>query len=423
MTEQSAQLVEMGKAARAASRVLGVLTTERKNAALLSIAAELEAQAATVLAQNALDIADGRAKGLSDALLDRLLLTETRVSALAADARNVAALPDPVGAEFESRLLSNGLRLSKRRIPIGVLGVIYEARPNVTIDIATLCLKTGNATILRGGSETLRSNLALVQVIQAGLQRVGLPLAAVQYIADPDRALVSQLLRLDQYVDMIIPRGGGGLHKLCREQASIPVITGGVGICHLYVDETADQAKALPVIENAKIQRPSVCNSLDTVLVNRAVAGEFLPKLAARMGKVNVELRAMPDALPHLQGQGATVLPAGPEDFDTEWMALILGVKIVDSLDEAVAHIQDHSMDHSDGILTTSLENATRFVNAVNSSAVFVNASTRFNDGGQFGLGAEVAVSTQKLHARGPMGLAELTTYKWICVGDGHVRL
>jgi len=412
----------MGKAARAASRVLGVLTTERKNAALLSIAAELEAQAATVLAQNALDIADGRAKGLSDALLDRLLLTETRVSALAADARNVAALPDPVGAEFESRLLSNGLRLSKRRIPIGVLGVIYEARPNVTIDIATLCLKTGNATILRGGSETLRSNLALVQVIQAGLQKVGLPLAAVQYIADPDRALVSQLLRLDQYVDMIIPRGGGGLHKLCREQASIPVITGGVGICHLYVDETADQAKALPVIENAKIQRPSVCNSLDTVLVNRAVAGEFLPKLAARMGKVNVELRAMPDALPHLQGQGATVLPAGPEDFDTEWMALILGVKIVDSLDEAVAHIQDHSMDHSDGILTTSLENATRFVNAVNSSAVFVNASTRFNDGGQFGLGAEVAVSTQKLHARGPMGLAELTTYKWVVQGEYHIR-
>lgn len=423
MTEQSAQLVEMGKAARAASRVLGVLTSERKNAAILSIAAELEAQAATVLAQNALDIADGRAKGLSDALLDRLLLTETRVAALAADARNVAALPDPVGAEFESRLLPNGLRLSKRRIPIGVLGVIYEARPNVTIDIATLCLKTGNATILRGGSETLRSNLALVQVIQAGLQKAGLPLAAVQTIADPDRALVSQLLRLDRYVDMIIPRGGGGLHKLCREQASIPVITGGVGICHLYVDETADQAKALPVIENAKIQRPSVCNSLDTVLVNRAVAGEFLPKLAARMGKVNVELRAMPDALPHLQGQGATVLPAGPEDFDTEWMTLILGVKIVDSLDEAVAHIQDHSMDHSDGILTTSLENATRFVNAVNSSAVFVNASTRFNDGGQFGLGAEVAVSTQKLHARGPMGLAELTTYKWICVGDGHVRL
>lgn len=422
MTEQVSQLEEMGKAAQAASRVMAILTTDQKNAALLSIAAELEAQTPTVLAQNALDIADGRAKGLSDALLDRLLLTESRMAALAADTRSVAALPDPVGAEFESRLMPNGLRLSKRRIPIGVLGVIYEARPNVTIDIATLSLKTGNATILRGGSETLRSNLALVRVIQAGLAKAGLPQAAVQYIDNPDRALVAQLLRLDQYVDMIIPRGGGGLHKLCREQASIPVITGGVGICHLYVDETADQAKALPVIENAKVHRPSVCNSLDTVLVNRAVAADFLPRLAARMAKVNVEIRATPDALPHLQGHGAALFPAGPEDFDTEWMALILGVKIVDSLDEAVAHIQDHSMDHSDGILTTSLENATRFVNAVNSSAVFVNASTRFNDGGQFGLGAEVAVSTQKLHARGPMGLEELTTYKWICIGDGHVR-
>ncbi|MBP7962633.1 MAG: glutamate-5-semialdehyde dehydrogenase [Caldilineaceae bacterium] len=422
MTEQTSQLIEMGKAARAASRIVAILTTDQKNAALLSIADELEAQTTTVLAQNGLDIADGRAKGLSDALLDRLLLTEARMAALAADSRQVAALPDPVGAEFESRLMPNGLRLSKRRIPIGVLGVIYEARPNVTIDIATLSLKTGNATILRGGSETLRSNLALVRVIQAGLEKAGLPQAAVQYIDNPDRALVSQLLRLDQYVDMIIPRGGGGLHKLCREQASIPVITGGVGICHLYVDETADQAKALPVIENAKIQRPSVCNSLDTVLVNRAVAADFLPKLAARMAEVKVELRATPDALPLLDGQGAALFPAGPEDFDTEWMALILGVKIVDSLDEAVAHIQDHSMDHSDGILTTSLANATRFVNAVNSSAVFVNASTRFNDGGQFGLGAEVAVSTQKLHARGPMGLTELTTYKWICIGDGHIR-
>lgn len=422
MTEQNSQLIEMGKAARAASRVMAILTTDQKNAALLSIADELESQTATVLAQNALDIADGRAKGLSDALLDRLLLTEARMAALAADTRSVAALPDPVGAEFESRLMPNGLRLSKRRIPIGVLGVIYEARPNVTIDIATLSLKTGNATILRGGSETLRSNLALVRVIQAGLAKAGLPQAAVQYIDNPDRALVSQLLRLDQYVDMIIPRGGGGLHKLCREQASIPVITGGVGICHLYVDETADQAKALPVIENAKIHRPSVCNSLDTVLVNRSVAAEFLPKLAARMAGVKVELRAAPDTLPLLDGQGAALFPAGPEDFDTEWMALILGVKIVESLDEAVAHIQDHSMDHSDGILTTSLANATRFVNAVNSSAVFVNASTRFNDGGQFGLGAEVAVSTQKLHARGPMGLTELTTYKWICIGDGHIR-
>jgi glutamate-5-semialdehyde dehydrogenase len=321
-------------------------------------------------------------------------------------------------------MLPNGLRLSRRRIPIGVLGVIYEARPNVTIDIATLALKTGNAAILRGGSETLRSNVALVTIIHDALTRVGLPPAAVQYIDNPDRALVGELLRLDTYVDMIIPRGGGGLHRLCKEQATMPVITGGIGICHLYVDVSADQERSLGVIENAKVQRPSVCNALDTVLVNREVAPEFLPKLARRMAENHVEIRATPDALA-LLGQtdyGTPITVAGPDDFDTEWMALILGIKLVDTLDEAVAHIQDHSLDHSDGILTNDLTNAMHFVNAVNSSAVFVNASTRFNDGGQFGLGAEVAVSTQKLHARGPMGLEELTTYKWVCLGDFHTR-
>lgn len=414
----------MGQQARAASRQLATLRTDRKNAALLAIADELEAQAPAILAQNALDVADGQAKGLSPALLDRLLLNEKRIAALAADTRRVAALPDPVGAEFESRVLPNGMRLAKRRIPIGVIGVIYEARPNVTVDVATLCLKSGNATILRGGSETLRSNLALVAAIQAALGRVGLPANAVQYIADPDRALVTQLLRLDKYVDMIIPRGGNSLHRLCREQSTIPVITGGIGICHIFVDESADLARAVDIIENAKVQRPSVCNALDTVLVHRAIAEEFLPAMATRLARSNVELRATPDALAILQGNsgGATVVPAGPDDFDTEWLALILGVKIVDGLDEAIAHIQEHSTEHSDSILTNNWVNANRFVNEINSSAVFVNASTRFNDGGQFGLGAEVAVSTQKLHARGPMGLEELTTYKWVCFGDGHIR-
>ncbi len=334
----------------------------------------------------------------------------------------VADLPDPVGSELSSRLLPNGIMLRRRRIPIGVLGVIYEARPNVTIDIATLCIKTGNAVILRGGKETLRSNIALVEVIGRALESVEIPATAVQYIANPDRALVTELLRLDEFVDMIIPRGGAALHRLCRDESTIPVITGGVGICHLYVDQSADQAKSLEVIENAKIQRPSVCNALDTVLVNRAIADDFLPWLANRMGMKDVELRATPDALPMLQNQGATVVAAGPEDFDTEWMALILGVKIVDTLDEAIDHIQEHSLDHSDGILSNDWHNISRFVEAVNSSAVFVNASTRFNDGGQFGLGAEVAVSTQKLHARGPMGLEELTTYKWIAIGDMHTR-
>lgn len=421
-TAQTVDLIGMGKTARIASRKLGLLTTSQKNAALLAIADALESQADAVIARNALDIADGKANGLSDALLDRLLLTPQRMQALADDTRHVASLPDPVGAEIESRMLPNGIRLSRRRIPVGVLGVIYEARPNVTIDIATLCLKTGNAVILRGGKETLRSNLALVQVIQSALEKIGLPLEAVQYIGDPDRALVSQFLKMDKYVDMLIPRGGNSLHRLCREQSTIPVITGGVGICHLFVDISADQERSLDVIVNGRVQRPSVCNSLDTILVHRQIAEEFLPKVAGRMAKEGVELRATPDALPLLQGEGATVLAAGPEDFDTEWMALILGVKIVDGLDEAVEHIQEHSQDHSDGILTNDWANATRFVDAVNSSAVFVNASTRFNDGGQFGLGAEVAVSTQKLHARGPMGLEELTTYKWVVLGDFHVR-
>jgi glutamate-5-semialdehyde dehydrogenase len=421
-TIQTVDLLSMGRAARLASRQLALLTSAAKNAALLAIADELEAQAEYVMAQNAQDIADARANGLSEALLDRLLLTPARIAGLAADARKVADLPDPVGSEIESRLLPNGIRLSRRRIPIGVLGVIYEARPNVTIDIATLCLKTGNAVILRGGKETLRSNMALVLVIATALEKCGIPTTAIQYIANPDRALVTELLRMDQFVDMIIPRGGNALHKLCREQATIPVITGGVGICHLYVDISADQDRSLDVIENGRVQRPSVCNSLDTVLVNRAVAAEFLPKLARRMAEKKVEVRATPDALPHLLNQGAQVLEAGPDDFDTEWMTLILGVKIVDTLDEAIEHIQEHSMDHSDGILSNDLANITHFVNAINSSAVFVNASTRFNDGGQFGLGAEVAVSTQKLHARGPMGLEELTTYKWIAVGDMHVR-
>jgi len=424
MNETNVDLPAMGRAAKAASRTLATLTTAQKNTALLAIAGELEAQAATVLAQNALDIADARAKGVTDALLDRLLLTEARVAGLAADTRKVVDLPDPVGAEIEGRILPNGVRLSRRRIPIGVLGVIYEARPNVTIDIATLSLKTGNAVILRGGSETLRSNLALVAVIQSALAKVGLPLEAVQIIANPDRALVSQLLRLDEYVDMLIPRGGAGLHRLCREQSTIPVITGGIGICHLFVDASADLVRAVDVIENAKIQRPSVCNALDTVLVHRAVAAEFLPSLVERLARSNVELRVTPDALAILQDntESTRIVPAGPEDFDQEWLALILGVKIVNTLDEAVAHIHAHSTEHSDGILTNNWRNATRFVNAINSAAVFVNASTRFNDGGQFGLGAEVAVSTQKLHARGPMGLEALTTYKWVVYGDMHVR-
>jgi len=425
MTELvTTDLAAMGRAAKAASYPLGVLSTEQKNVALRAIADELEAQTDAVLAQNALDLADAEARGLSAAMLDRLRLTEKRMAALAADTRRIVELPDPVGTILDHRVLDNGMRLSKRRTPIGVLGVIYEARPNVTIDVATLCLKTGNAVILRGGSETLRSNLALTAVIHSALERTGLPQAAVQYIDHPDRALVTQLLRLDAYVDMIVPRGGAGLHQLCKEQSTIPVITGGIGICHIFIDASADLDRAVDIVENAKVQRPSVCNALDTLLVHRAVAPTVLPQVAERLAQHGVELRATDEALAllHADGYGAMTRPAGPKDFDQEWLGLILGVKLVEGLDEAITHIHQHSTEHSDSILTHDDAHAERFVNEINSAAVYVNASTRFTDGGQFGLGAEVAVSTQKLHARGPMGLEELTTYKWIGIGDGHIR-
>jgi glutamate-5-semialdehyde dehydrogenase len=417
-------LQAIGRAAKKASYDLATRTTAEKNEALLAIADEIEAQSGTILCENERDIATAREQGLSQALIDRLMLTPARVASLARDTRSIVELSDPVGEDIESRVLPNGLRLSRRRIPIGVLGVIYEARPNVTIDIATLSLKTGNAAILRGGKETLRSNLALVSVIQTALKRTGFPESAIQYIDDPNRALVAQMLRLDDYIDMIIPRGGAGLHRLCREESSIPVITGGIGICHIYVDETADIDDAVDIIENAKVQRPSVCNALDTLLVHPSVASELLPKVARRLSMNDVELRACGSALAILQrnGHGARVTPAGPDDFDQEWLSLILGVKVVNGLEEAIAHIHTHSTEHSESILTNDWNNANRFIDAINSSAVFVNASTRFNDGGQFGLGAEVAVSTQKLHARGPMGLAELTTYKWVCIGNGHIR-
>jgi glutamate-5-semialdehyde dehydrogenase len=334
--------------------------------------------------------------------------------------RSVAALPDPVGEIFDAQTLANGLKIRRQRVPIGVLGVIYEARPNVTIDVAGLALKTGNAAILRGGSETVNSNLALTGLIEQSLAQSGLPREAVQYIGDPDRARVTELLALDSDVDMIIPRGGAGLHKFCRENSRIPVITGGIGICHLFVDESADLDAALAIIHNAKTQRPTVCNALDTVLVHRALAAAFLPRLVERLGAAGVTFRADASAQPFLK-QGAA-LPAGPQDFDTEWLSLVLGLKVVDSVEAAVDHIAAHSTAHSDGILTRDDACAAKFVAEVDSAAVYVNASTRFTDGGQLGLGAEVAVSTQRLHARGPMGLRELTTYKWVIIGAGHVR-
>ena len=414
-------MIELGQRAKAASRQLARATTEQKNAALNALADQLLAQCADILAANAIDVEAAKANGLSAALIDRLLLNEKRLTGIAADQRSVIALPDPVGEVFEASTLPNGLKVHKQRVPLGVLGVIYEARPNVTVDVAGLALKTGNAVILRGGSETLNSNRALVAAIQAALAQTGLPSDAVLFIDDVDRARVTELLALDEYVDMIIPRGGAGLHKFCREHSRIPVITGGIGICHLFVDESADLDAAVNIIFNAKTQRPSVCNALDTALVQRTVAAEFLPRVVEHLGAAGVTFRADGSALPYLQGD-SRVLPAGPDDFDTEWLSLVLGLKVVDTLDEAMAHIAAHSTAHSDGILTRDDAHAARFIAEVDSAAVYVNASTRFTDGAQLGLGAEVAISTQRLHARGPMGLRELTTYKWVIVGAGHVR-
>ena len=412
-------LTAMGQAARAAAFGLAVTSTALKNQALLAMADELESQQAAILQANSLDITAARDSGMSEALLDRLLLNPARLAGIVADVRKVVTLDDPVGCELESRVLENGLRLSRRRVPIGVIGVIYEARPNVTIDIAALCLKTGNASILRGGRETFHCNMALVAVIQAALAKCGLPAAAVQYIESPDRALVSELLRLDQYVDMIIPRGGANLHKLCKEQSSIPVIIGGFGVSHLFVDASADLVRSVEVIDNAKVQRPSACNALDTLLVHEAVAEAFLPLLVSRMNEQGVTLVAEPQAHALLHRAGADKLrQAGAEDFDTEWLSLTLGVKLVANVGEALAHLREHNACHSDAILTNDLTHAEQFINGAGSAAVYVNASTRFTDGAQFGLGAEVAVSTQKLHARGPMGLTELTSYKWIGQAD-----
>ncbi|ENV9331918.1 TPA: glutamate-5-semialdehyde dehydrogenase [Klebsiella aerogenes] len=415
-------LEQMGIAAKAASYQLALLSSREKNQVLNKIADYLEAQTEDILRANAEDLSDARANGLSDAMLDRLALTPARLRGIADDVRQVCSLADPVGQVIDGGLLDSGLRIERRRVPLGVIGVIYEARPNVTVDVASLCLKTGNAAILRGGKETWRTNAATVKVIQQALQECGLPAAAVQAIESPDRALVGEMLKMDKYIDMLIPRGGAGLHKLCREQSTIPVITGGIGVCHIFVDDSAEIVPALKIIVNAKTQRPSTCNTAETLLVHRNIADTFLPALSKQMAESGVTLHADPAALPLLQNGPAKVEPVKAEQYDDEYLSLDLNVKVVADLDDAIAHIREHGTQHSDAILTRTLRHANRFINEVDSSAVYVNASTRFTDGGQFGLGAEVAVSTQKLHARGPMGLEALTTYKWIGFGDDTIR-
>lgn len=413
-------LEQMGIAAKAASYKLALLSSGEKNRVLEKIADELEAQMESILSANVQDVEQARANGLSEAMLDRLTLTPARLKAIADDVRQVCNLADPVGQVIDGGLLDSGLRMERRRVPLGVVGVIYEARPNVTVDVASLCLKTGNAVILRGGKETYRTNAATVRAIQKALKACGLPEAAVQAIDNPDRSLVNEMLRMDKYIDMLIPRGGAGLHKLCREQSTIPVITGGIGVCHIFVDSSADIAPALKIIVNAKTQRPSTCNTVETLLVHQDIAERFLPALSKQMAESGVTLHG-DETVMQLHGP-AKLVPLKPEKLDNEFLSLDLNVVVVENMDGAIAHIREHGTQHSDAILTSDMHNAARFVNEVDSAAVYVNASTRFTDGGQFGLGAEVAVSTQKLHARGPMGLEALTTYKWIGFGDGTIR-
>jgi glutamate-5-semialdehyde dehydrogenase len=413
-------LEQFGINARSASKKLALASAQQKTNALLHIASRIWDQRGQVLAANQKDIT--AAGDLTPALIDRLRLDDGRLNGILEELRQVAGLPDPVGEVFENQVLPNGLRIRKQRVPLGVLAVIYEARPNVTVDIAGLAIQSGNAVILRGGKETLTTNRVLAQIIRTALEESGLPADIIQFIDNPDRSLILELLKMDRYVDMVIPRGGAALHNLCRENSRIPVITGGMGICHLFVDESADLEAALKVIANAKVQRPSVCNALDTVLVHQQVASQFIPQLVDFLTPLGVSFRVDETAEKILTTRPENILPAGAEDFDTEWLSLVLGIRVVPDLEAAMQHIADHSTAHSDGILTSSSENAARFITVVDSAAVYVNASTRFTDGAQFGLGAEVAVSTVRFHARGPMGLRELTTYKWVVEGDYHIR-
>ena len=416
-------LIEKGKGARAASRKLARLPAEVKDRALLSVASALTGGQEDVLEANEKDYQAGEANGLSEAMLDRLLLTPQRLESIASDVRSVAALPDPVGEVFDMRTLPNGLLAGKKRVPLGVIGAVYESRPNVTVDISVLCLKSGNACILRGGSEAVHSNVTLARLIRRSIADAGVPGDAVQFVDNTDRALVEHMLGMREYIDLLIPRGGPELIRSVAEKAAMPVVTGGIGVCHTYVDRSADLDKAVDIAYNAKVQRPTVCNALDSLLVHSEVAPRYLPRIAREWASAGVEMRCDRRSLSMLGPiEGLKVVPATEEDMGKEFLALVAAVKVVDSLDEALAHIETHGSGHSEAIISEDYSAATRFLDEVDAAAVYVNASTRFTDGAQLGLGAEVGISTQKYHARGPMGLRELTSYKWIVLGSGQVR-
>ena len=424
MTTKTVQdVTALGLAARKASRKLARLSTEDKNRVLLNLARLLRSGQADVLSANLSDYQEAKSDGMNDSLLDRLLLTSERLNGTADEVQRVAELTDPIGEVIETNSQPNGLITSRRRVPLGVVGSIYEARPNVTVDIFGLCLKSGNACILRGGKETIRSNTALVTMLRKALSDAGVTTDAVQFVDNPDRALVDHLLKMNEYIDLLVPRGGASLVKFVAENATMPAVTGGIGVCHTYVDRAADLKMAAEIVHNAKVRRPSICNALDTVLVHSEIAADGLRLIAKELTASGVELHCDNRALSILGPDAPDLtMPANEDDWGKEFLSLTAAVKVVDSLDDALKHIETYGSGHSEAIITEDDAAATRFLGEVDAAAVYVNASTQFTDGGQFGLGAEVGISTQKFHARGPMGLKELTSYKWVIVGKGHIR-
>jgi len=425
MTIEVSEVGAKGTAAREASRSLARLSTAVKDRALLAIARDLLEHESYVLSANGEDIEAGRASGLTNAVIDRLFLSHERLEAIANDVRKVSLLPDPVGEMIDMRTLPNGMRVGRRRVPLGVIAAIFESRPNVTVDIASLCLKSGNACILRGGKEAIRSNSALASIVREAISTAGGPPNAVQLVENTDRALLGELLRMRDTIDLVVPRGGAELIQYVAANATMPVLTGGIGVCHTYVDRAANIEKAVAVVNNAKTRKYSICNALDTLLVHQDIAEAFLPDIARKWSAAGVEMRCDEDSYRFLEGTGIADLKlehAAPDDFGHEFLALIASVKVVDSLDGALEHIDRYGTGHSDAIITEDYSAAMRFVDEVDAAVVYVNASTQFTDGAQFGLGAEIIDSTQKTIARGPVGLREITTYKWIALGDGQIR-
>ena len=412
---------EMGKKAKIASQKLLTLDTKTKNNALCAIADELIEKKEEIKAANKIDLENGKKAGLSFALLDRMELTDARIEGMAQSLREIAAFTDPIGEILTGWNHKNGMSIAKKRVPLGVIGMIYESRPNVTIDAAGLCLKSSNAVILRGSENAINSNIYLSRLFSEVGKKVGIPENSVQLIEKPERELVKEMITLNEYIDVLIPRGGKGLKKFMIENATIPVIETGAGVCHVFVDESADIEMALPIIENAKTQRPSTCNSIETVLVHKNIASEMLPELTDMMIKDKVELRYSKEAL-EIVGNRSDVKLAKDEDFGMEYLDMVLSLKLVDNVEEAICYINEHGTHHSDSIITKNIQNAEKFLNEVDSAAVYLNASTRFSDGGEFGFGGEIGISTQKLHARGPMGVRELTTTKYVIRGNGQVR-